>query len=76
MMPILSLVVVSMVILGLIFAVKSGGGLALFFQNKGQNKRIDALEKQYGVLLDLVLYSDIIDATEFTKKLLQAKTRK
>jgi uncharacterized Ntn-hydrolase superfamily protein len=74
-----------LLMLGVILSVVAvvivkGGGLAFFIKNRSQddriakaNERIDQLEKQYQILLDVVLESELVEANEFSKRLLTSR---
>ncbi len=78
-MALLSLVMIAIVIAGGSLLVNKLGILAKWNKDRSQDKvleeqseRLAQLEKQFGVMLDVVLELDSVDDGDFAKRLLQA----
>lgn len=79
-MGLLSLLGIAITFFAAFFVLKNVQVFAGFLKNKkqdeviiAQSKRIDELEKRFGVMLDIVLELDEVDAGDFSKRLLQAQ---
>ena len=82
-MGVLSLVAIAIFLAIAALSVTKRGIFTGFLKDKkqdevmaAQSERIDELEKQFGVMLDVVLELEGVDAGDFSKRLLQAQYNK